>query len=361
MSALPERHIAAENNTQPVRVRTLVMYHFFEKDQSYVKNLAHFLLFGYSDDCDYLIIVAGAHTISLPRRNNVQYLFTENKNNDYGGYCSAITALGDEVSRYDQVFFVNSSVRGPFLPPGAAQNWQQIFETKLTGEVGLVGSTINILSSASLFSRIYKARYGGREPFSHVQTMSYVLSRAALQYLRESGFYANWPALDKNDVIVDYELELSQRLLRGGWNISALLPEYATIDYRGIHAEINLTSSGGDPSIACRYFGRSAHPFEVLFIKTNREIFHEAYLDRLAYSALLREKPSLEWDDDALIADYVSLLETIPASTECAPVLLNQYPAYSIDAVLGLTQVVLDHYPSVRKNLLHMLRRSKRE
>jgi hypothetical protein len=40
--------------------RTLVLYHFYEKDEQYVDNFCHFLEFGYRRDIDYKIIVSGA-------------------------------------------------------------------------------------------------------------------------------------------------------------------------------------------------------------------------------------------------------------------------------------------------------------
>ena len=64
----------------------LVVYHYFEKDQSYIDNFCHFLRFGYDSELSYLIVVAGKHTIDLPTLDNIQYFFSENKNFDYGGY-----------------------------------------------------------------------------------------------------------------------------------------------------------------------------------------------------------------------------------------------------------------------------------
>ena len=37
----------------------LVLYHYFEKDQSYINNFAHFLRFGYDSTLNYLVIIAG--------------------------------------------------------------------------------------------------------------------------------------------------------------------------------------------------------------------------------------------------------------------------------------------------------------
>jgi len=54
--------------------KVLVIYHYYEKDQSYIDNFCHFLRFGYDSDLSYLIIVAGEHTIDFPTLDNIQYL-----------------------------------------------------------------------------------------------------------------------------------------------------------------------------------------------------------------------------------------------------------------------------------------------
>ncbi|MBN3857415.1 hypothetical protein G3N59_28925 [Paraburkholderia sp. Ac-20340] len=336
------------------RSRDLVIYHFYERDAVYIRNFAHFLLFAYSTDCDFVIVVAGSHTIDLPQRPNVRYIFSENKNNDYGGYCAAMTELGSDISNYDTVFFVNASVRGPFLPPFAMQGWRRVFARKLTGNIGLVGSTINILSERSPHSSQYKAKYGGCVPFSHVQTMAYALSKDALHFLRESGFYTEREALSKDEVILDYEIRLSQLLLKNGWNITALLPEYDSIDYRKPHAEINRVSVGGDPNWASSYFGRAAHPFEVLFIKSSRGIFSAAHFDRLAYSALCRERPNVEWRNGKIIADYKAMLESIPSLSDVVPVSGEEY---SMEHILRMTAAMLEQIPLTRGIVGNMLNR----
>jgi hypothetical protein len=348
---------------QPFRViqviemqsRTLVIYHYFEKNVEYAKNLAHFLLFGWSADCDYLVVVAGAFAAELPKRDNVRYLFTENRNNDYGGFCAAIEALGDGVAHYDHVLFVNASVRGPFLPPFSTRPWHSVFIERLCDEVGLVGSTINILSDQSAFARLYRRKFGGEGPVSHVQTLAYAMPIAVLQRLRQVGFYRDRPLLDKAEVIAGYELRLSRLVLENGWNITALLPEYSTIDYRTGHGEINPTSEEGDAHCALAYFGRSPHPFETIFIKTNRGIFNDEYLDRLAFSALRRETPTTRWENGALIERYVALLEATATSTERAPSAQEHYTAQKI---LQLTGILIEQHPESAVELQRILART---
>lgn len=344
----------AVDQTSKAQLKVVVAYHYFEKDAEYAKNFANFLLFGISGDCDYIIVISGPYAAELPRKSNVRYLFTENKNNDYGGFSAAIETLGDAVQNYTHVLFVNSSVRGPFTPPFSTRRWQDIFIDALRGEVGLVGSTINILSGNSEYARRYQHKYGGEAPVSHVQTTAYAMPIEVLQRLRECGFYQDRPSLDKIDVITDYELRLSRLVLENGWNITALLPEYQSIDYRREHADINPTSVDGDAHCALAYFGRTPHPFELIFVKTNRGLFDDAYLDRLAYSALCRGKPNVDWENGALIDRYVSFLEAVGSS----PAHLHPpQERYTVQKILQLNNMMLELHPESAGPLAQILAR----
>jgi hypothetical protein len=263
--------------------KTVVIYHYYEKDSSYRDNLLHFLSFGYSKSIDYLIVIAGKHSINLPTAENISYIFTENLNNDFGGYCHAINNVL-KTSKYDFFFFINSSVRGPFLTARDKKEWTEYFIEQLQLDTGIVGSTINILSPSSPCAIGYAEKYSHSINYSHVQTTSYLLPKKTLLHLMKEGFYNSTGILDKENAIRDYEVRLSQLIKDQGWNLRSLLPEYNNLDYRIAHEDINPTSDHGDPCFKDSYFGRTAHPNEIIFIKTNRAIYPVAYFDRLAYS-----------------------------------------------------------------------------
>jgi hypothetical protein len=266
--------------------KILVLYHYFEKDLSYRDNLCHFLAFGIEPYADYLIIISGPHTLEIPAIANVKYVFTEPKCSDFGGYAQVIND-GLNIEPYEYVFFINSSVRGPFIAPYQKQSWLDIFLEQLRSDgddVGIVGSTICTLDSNFRHSIHYQERFGGSPPFSHVQTMAYGLPNAVLKKLISSGFYQEDRDSTKTLAIENYEIHLSQLILQQGKNLRCLLPEFNQIDYRLPHVNINPTSTIGDPNEVLGYFGRSVHPYEVLFVKTNRHLYTEEYLARLTYS-----------------------------------------------------------------------------
>jgi hypothetical protein len=298
--------------------KTLVIYHFFQKDLTYTENFFHFIRFGYSASLDYVVIVAGNYTVTLPQFNNLKYVFTENKNHDYGGYAHVIKSEANLLT-YDFFVFINSSVRGPYMPAYSGRCWAECFTDHLVGDVGLVGSTINILSAQSVRSKFYRQTYGEKETLSHVQTMAYALSRKALMCLMEHDFYGLNDALSKNEVIRDYEIRMSQMVMACRFNIKCLLPEYNLIDYRVPHRDANPTSKQGDPSFSHAYFGRTVHPFEVIFVKTNRQLFSQQYLNRLAYSAfVLTPTPSGLLENPSFI-EYASAIGAVSTSVAEAP------------------------------------------
>lgn len=275
--------------------QTLVLYHYYEKDQSYIDNFAHFLRFGYDSNLDYLIVIAGDCSVDLPSLDNIQYLFSENKNFDYGGYCAAIQTL-DLWQKYDFYLFINSSVRGPFLPTCCNQEWAKLFIEQLSDEVGIVGAAISFTPSNHSISRLYYEKYGILERnnhfLAHVQTTCYAMSRKVLGQLIQLGFYDENKALNKDEAVRDYEIRLSQLILDMSLNLRCMLPEYNWVDYRKAHEDMNPSSREGDSGFERSYFGRSAHPYESIFIKTSRNTFSEDDLMRFAFSMSFYRKLS---------------------------------------------------------------------
>jgi len=265
--------------------QNLVIYHYFEKDASYRNNFLHFLSFGVLTQLDYIFVISGNYTVDLPKLPNVHYVCTQPKKSDFGGYAQLIND-GLNIKHYQNIFFINSSVRGPFIPSYHQQPWYEGFLNLMQGDVGIVGTSICTLRSDFRHSINYQSRFGGTPPYSHVQTMVYVLRREVLSQLIADGFYQEDRDKTKTQAIENYEIHLSQIVLKLGWNLKCLIPEFNDIDYRLPHTSPNPTSTIGDPNEVLGYFGRSVHPYEVVFVKTNRDLYTEAYLDRLTYSML---------------------------------------------------------------------------
>jgi hypothetical protein len=102
--------------------------------------------------------------------------------------------------------------------------------------------------------------------------MFFVLDREALAFLLSKNFFDEEEIikLDFHQVIGKKEVGMSYHILQNKWNIASILPEYQHMDYRMVRKDINGTSHSGDGYYENACFGRTLHPYEVIFFKTNR-------------------------------------------------------------------------------------------
>ena len=140
------------------------------------------------------------------------------------------------------------------------------------------------------------------------------LKMKSLLHLIKIGFFASSAIYDKEDAIRDYEVKLSQLIKKQGWNLKSLLPEYNAIDYRVPHQDINPTSNQGDPCFKDAYFGRTIHPHEIIFIKTNRDLYSLAYFDRLTHTLFSLAQSSEKTLKSIDLAGYHSRVGLIKCS-----------------------------------------------
>ena len=296
----------------------LVIYHYYEKDQSYIDNFLHFIQFAYRPELHFLIVIAGNCSIELPRSSNIIYFDAENKNFDYGGYSQAIKALKFEKN-YANFIFVNSSVRGPFLSTQCQKRWVDILLELYSVGVGIVGTAISLTPSHHAISTIYHEKYGYAERnkniLAHIQSTCYVLSQEVLRFLIDDGFYDVHESLSKDETVRDYEMRLSQILLDRDLNLKCMLPEYNKPDYRSLTHEINPSAREGDSGFQHSYFGRTVHPYEAMFIKTSRNTSSDAYLSQLAYSMSFQFPINADVSCSAAIEDYRQRCKEIALST----------------------------------------------
>jgi len=256
----------------------VVIYSYYEKNDEYIKNLEFFLKNGIYDDIDYVFCINGHEcSLDIPKQSNIRTIYRDNVNYDFGAYDDAMKQIN--ISTYDYYFLINTSVRGPFLPgkDRASMRWTEPFLKLLTGDVKLVGTTINILNVNDP-SELNKApiniltNRGLKPPFAHIQSQVLLFDREALQYLISQQFFDQPVISDFMTFVMLREVMISQLILKKGWNINCLLPKYQGLDYRTIKDDINPTSVNGDPYYTGAYFGGNIRPYDVIFIKTNRGV-----------------------------------------------------------------------------------------
>lgn len=266
-----------------------VIYSYFEKNERYRTNLIYFLKYGYLNqfNIDYTFVINGSHSVVFPNKPNLRVIERENRGFDFKGYHTGII---NSRRKYDYYIFINSTVRGPFIPPYAQSQvaWYQPFIQLITPKhvdpqsqpvVKLVGPTINIQSASDQL----RIPIGTFAP--HVQSFCFAMDDQCLDYLMNSTKLFTQQFDDKMEVIINQEIGMSTLVLQHGWNISCLVPEYQGIDYRQIiNIKIKPTdrdhngSISRDPSLiddvlwSHNSVGREIHPYEIIFMKTERDM-----------------------------------------------------------------------------------------
>ncbi|GAQ90930.1 hypothetical protein KFL_007030030 [Klebsormidium nitens] len=244
--------------------KTLVSYVFSDTDPEYRLNLLHFLnhITYNRDPADYVIIMNGGKPddFELPEvPPNVRFLAHPNECFDMGTHGWVLsgnaTELGLDIKSYKYILFLNSSVRGPYLPTyllqgPLAQPWHALLTANINNDIKLVGPTINCQS--------FRANDPDRKP--HVQSYCMATDQVGLGIMLEKGVLSckqGWV-----DAIVTGELAASKVLLNEGYNIASLLTKYRGLDWRDRRNWDcnNLMNPIGYDEI-------NAQPLEVMFVK----------------------------------------------------------------------------------------------
>jgi len=271
-------NINADINTNN---KYVCMYAYYEKNNNYKENCKYFIdnVVLKQNNIDYYIIINGECTIELPNEsNNIKIIRRENIGFDFGAWSHCIKKNINKS--YDYYIFLNTSVKGPYLDNSNNTNWLNIFLDLFKSgptNVKLVGTSINILDNTNNtcdISNKYKEIYKYDSPYTHVQSMFFILDHEGFNILNDENFFNDEDELNKSKdllhVIINKEIRLSQILLKKGYNINSILSKYKDIDYTKITKNFNTSSN--DPYYKNAYFGENINKEEAIFFKTNRNV-----------------------------------------------------------------------------------------
>jgi len=249
---------------------TLVIYCYFEKNDDYKNNLVYFLNYGLEEQNDYIFVINSKCTLKIPKYNNIKVLHRDNIGYDFGAYGEALKLVN--LDEYKYFFFINTSVRGPFFPNYVKMSWTIPFKNLLKDDVKLVGTTINLTKGTNINNKDFL--YDKQNYYAHVQSQIFATDLECLKFLISKGIFDL--LIEKHFIkfIILKEIGMSYHVLKNNWNISCLLPEYQNIDYRTLNVDFNPTSIDGEMNYKNAYFNRTLHPYEAIFIKTNRNLFN---------------------------------------------------------------------------------------
>mmetsp|Transcript_44792 Transcript_44792/g.72944 ORF Transcript_44792/g.72944 Transcript_44792/m.72944 type:complete len:348 (-) Transcript_44792:855-1898(-) len=281
---LARNHVSTEDvalfgsrNTVPLdervpgkRVMVLVS-HSEGKDVSF-ENLKFFIDFGIvpaepPDEIEYRIIVNGiiSQTIppfpTLPNGTNARLVHRENVGYDICAYAQEMQGLGDSFNHYTHWIYINTSVRGPFLPVYYKRPWYEAMISQLQGGAVISGPYINC------------------EISPHVQSFAMAANKKGAELLREA--WGCWN--DKMKVVTDGEVGGSRTAQERGYSISSLLASQRDMRlYRGNGTTgcVPARNHKGNPTFEKEYYGLNPHPFEVIFVKNAGTVREWGRLDK---------------------------------------------------------------------------------
>lgn len=245
--------------------KTLIIYCGHEINE----NLIFFCRNGYIDDPKYdFIFVFNNPRLKLEfnlEKPNIKVIFRENIGYDFGAWTEILYSRESGKSeesedylykKYNYFIFLNSTVRGPFLPAYYDQKkimyWPDLFTSKINNNVKLVGPAVVYFSKKPFISSAFLAT-----------------DRIGLEIgINDNIFHFSTIKMNKNDIIIKKELGLSKAILKAGYNIVSMLQYYKNVDLsKHISPISSICHLNPD-----RYFGININPYEIIFIKTNRNI-----------------------------------------------------------------------------------------
>lgn len=225
-------------------MKVVVVYVFHEIND----NVRFFLRHGIFEDkhTDFIIVCNGPHILNVP--SYVKYINRENIGYDFGAWSHAIHTE-NLVEKYDYFVLLNSSVKGPFIPPWSFEkNWIKIFTQFVDEKVKLVGTTLAI-----------------DEYLTHIQSSILVLDKVGLNIGIEEDIFELKPIdRSKRDIVILKEVGLSQAIMNHGYKIRPLLSAYHNTDIPQISSIRSRVHH-----INQWYYGTDIHPYEVIFCKAS--------------------------------------------------------------------------------------------
>ncbi|KAK9803174.1 hypothetical protein WJX72_009038 [[Myrmecia] bisecta] len=251
-------------------LKTLVVYVFRNTDPEAVSNLNYFLQNGVAahDGAQYIIAIESeieSDSLQLPALpTNAQFARPGLVCFETGivGWVLYDSGLVD-VAKFTYVVWLNSSVRGPFLPVylDPALRWHQLLTSRLVGGVKLVGATI---SCAGL--KVNPAH--GLLQLPHVQDSLVATDRVGLRLLREAHVFDCHTKWLDNLRFAEYGA--SEAVLQAGYNLDSLMLRYAGVDWQdrskwGCGAMLNPQQDG-------LYDGIALNPLEVMFVRVQQPL-----------------------------------------------------------------------------------------
>jgi hypothetical protein len=256
--------------------------------------LAFFLRHGivHASAADFIFVIQdGKLSVPIPKARNIRVIPRDNSCYDLGAWGAVLQTPGLVIENYKYFVFINSSVRGPFLPAWAPADWLTIFASQISYDVKLVGLSANCKGSLC-------GSWLRHHEYVHLQSMFLLTDSVGLRIL--------WPLItrcpaDRDSAITDVEMQLSRFIQRAGyrWRGQLLGMNYPEYLHQCEHVDVLYDASiPGEPAtVGDPVPFHTVHPFETIFFKSNRNVtpalLHslQVWTDRATWGLDWRQKP----------------------------------------------------------------------
>lgn len=248
------RILTSENDNVAFIKRTAVLYVFHEINARVIHFIQKCV---FSDPNVDFYLIANDPNVQL----QVPHATVINRQNvgwDFGGWSDCLLT-DDMYKKYDSFIFANSTIIGPFLPPGFSGKWTDAFIGGLNANVKLFGSTINTM----------------RRPATnaHVQSYAFSADREAVEYLIKCEIFSKTKyAVDFRDAVFNKEIAMSRRIVENGWNIGSLMKHYNGVDFTKAPTGYDIEFL--DDVMYPEWHNRAWTENEIIFIKGNRVLLN---------------------------------------------------------------------------------------
>ncbi|KUJ18929.1 uncharacterized protein LY89DRAFT_582689, partial [Mollisia scopiformis] len=289
---------------EPEAHQTLITYVYSESYES-MQNLMFFLEHGLHAKADFVFIFNGEtnHTQLIPNKPNIKIVQRDNSCYDLGAHGEVLTK-DDLWLKYKKFIMMNASVRGPFIPHWAEACWSDRLLSKITTDVKLVGISINCWPTPHVQSMVWATDRMGmslllQPPKSsprHDGWMEVLFAHPA-QFPRPDDYKTadpSWVEVGLNKCFanrqqaVEAEVAATGIMFGAAKKVDVMLMKFQTDPDYNAHCS---RMGAWDPQGNGAYDGINIHPFETMFIKTNRGIdpralaLHTGWMDRSSFTS----------------------------------------------------------------------------
>ena len=254
--------------------RSLVFY-CYKEDPDAKLNLKFFLKHGICDSplVRYVFIINNKEcSVVFPTQDNITVWIREENQYDVISYKYVLAEFSeDSLKDYNYFFFLNSSCRGPFIPPYLNYTEKPAHERNLLW----LFLFQQMLKTYDLVAPIIEYPFNiigeekERVPFVH--SYMFAVNSKGFDTMLET--FKNHTGISAGDGI-ELERKIGREIILGGGKVKSLLTRFTHIN---VTDRTNWTDSLWRPNggqtcyeIPGNYFGIDVNPYEILFVKVIR-------------------------------------------------------------------------------------------